>query len=92
MLKGVRIDPASKVKVSREDHVEKLLLIRCECGAEILLVPDLKEMNYAIETHIAEHKKMEKPPMKAKITSRRIRQNLTQQAVGKAATSKQFGV
>ena len=32
-------------------------LIKCTCGAEILLVPDIKEMNKAIINHIKEHKK-----------------------------------
>ena len=31
--------------------------ITCKCGAKILLVPDLKEMNLSLETHISEHKK-----------------------------------
>lgn len=30
--------------------------IRCVCGFEILVVPDLKAMNKAIQNHIAEHK------------------------------------
>jgi len=29
--------------------------IKCKCGAELLLVPDLKSMNKAIENHVAEH-------------------------------------
>ena len=35
-------------------------LIRCECGFEILVVPDLKSMGRAIEDHAAEHAKKEK--------------------------------
>jgi hypothetical protein len=34
-----------------------LPLITCDCGAQILLVPDLREMNLAIKAHVAEHKK-----------------------------------
>ena len=33
--------------------------IRCICGLEILVVPDLKAMNRAIKNHVAEHKKAE---------------------------------
>jgi hypothetical protein len=36
---------------------EHLPLITCDCGAEILLVPDLKAMNLAIEAHVAQHRK-----------------------------------
>jgi len=32
-------------------------IVRCVCGFEILVVPDLKAMNRAIKNHVAEHKK-----------------------------------
>ena len=38
---------------------EGLPIIRCECGAEILVLPDLKAMNKAIKTHVIEHRKKE---------------------------------
>jgi hypothetical protein len=91
MLKGVKVDSTRNGIVSRQDYVEKLVLIECECGTKILLLPDLKEMNCAIEAHVAKHKKMEKSSMKARITVRKIRQNLTQQVIGKAAGTRQFG-
>ena len=31
-------------------------IVRCICGSEILVVPDLKAMNRAIKNHVAEHK------------------------------------
>jgi len=30
----------------------------CSCGAKILIVPDLPEMNKAIKNHIIEHRKL----------------------------------
>jgi hypothetical protein len=36
---------------------ERLPIIYCDCGAEILLLPDLQAMNRAIRTHVTEHKK-----------------------------------
>jgi hypothetical protein len=30
--------------------------IRCTCGVQILVVPDLAAMNHAIRRHLAEHK------------------------------------
>jgi hypothetical protein len=30
-----------------------LPVVHCRCGAEILVIPDVKEMSKAIETHIA---------------------------------------
>ena len=46
---------------------EGLPIISCECGAEILVLPDLKAMNRAIKTHVVEHRKNE----------RRIKKNLS---------------
>ena len=42
-----------------ERFKEGLPIISCECGAEILVVPDLKAMNRAIKAHVAEHRKRE---------------------------------
>ena len=39
---------------------ERLPIINCVCGAEILVVPDLRAMNRAIQTHVTEHRKMER--------------------------------
>ncbi len=32
-------------------------IIKCVCGFEILVVPDLKAMDRAIKNHVAKHKK-----------------------------------
>lgn len=37
-------------------HAKSMSTIRCVCGSEILVVPDLKAMNRAIKNHVAEHK------------------------------------
>ena len=38
-------------------HKKRMHIIKCGCGFEILVVPDLKAMNRAIKNHVAEHKK-----------------------------------
>ncbi len=45
-------DRKRKIAVSKKG----LLIIRCICGSEILIVPDLKAMNTAVKTHVAEHR------------------------------------
>jgi len=46
--------------VPEDEHLKKgLPIITCACGAEILVVPDLKAMNRAIKAHVAEHRKKE---------------------------------
>jgi hypothetical protein len=37
-------------------HQKGMPTIRCVCGLRILVVPDLKAMNHAIDNHVAEHK------------------------------------
>ncbi len=45
-------DSKSKSAVRKE----RMPIVRCLCGSEILVVPDLKAMNRAIKNHVAEHK------------------------------------
>ena len=33
-------------------------VFRCSCGAKILVIPDLPEMNKVIKNHIIEHRKL----------------------------------
>ena len=62
---------------------DRLPLIKCECGTEILLLPDLKAMDRAIDAHVAEHKKKGNNPARA-ATSSRISQLLAQLSLRKA--------
>lgn len=41
----------------KQKFKSKMPLVRCTCGAKILLVPDLAAMNRAIKNHLTEHKK-----------------------------------
>lgn len=43
-------------------HKIDMHIIRCVCGSEILVVPDLKAMDRAIKNHIAEHKQANDGP------------------------------
>jgi hypothetical protein len=65
-----------------ESLTEGLPIISCECGAQILVVPDLQAMNRAIETHVAEHRKQENGT-KNVFSSGRISQLLSQLALAK---------
>jgi hypothetical protein len=57
---------------------EGLPIISCECGAEILVVPDLQAMNRAIQAHVAEHRKKERNTQNNAVTSGKISQLLSQ--------------
>jgi hypothetical protein len=84
MLKGLKTNPKRRFTFLSHGY-KNLVLIECKCGAEILLLPDLKEMNHAIETHVAKHKKMAISSKRAKINIRRISQYLREQVIIKAA-------
>ncbi len=66
-----------------KDLKEKLPIIYCECGAEILLLPDLPAMNRAIETHVAEHQKKARTAKRNVITYSNISQLLSQLSLRK---------
>lgn len=53
---------------------ERMPIISCVCGFEILVVPDLKAMDRAIKNHAAEHKK-------ANTGSKRLTEFLTEQVL-----------
>jgi hypothetical protein len=62
-----------------------LPIIKCDCGAEILLVPDLSLMSHAIDDHVEEHKRLESDPDIAEATAERVRLLLIGQVLKKAA-------
>ena len=62
-----------------------LPVIKCSCGAEILLVPNVKEMNEAIEAHILEHTKKIKSLKEAEAEAERIRDDLIIKVLEKAS-------
>ncbi len=54
----------------------RLPIVKCSCGAEILLIPDVKKMNQAIEAHVLEHTKNIKNAKEAEAEAERIRSEL----------------
>jgi hypothetical protein len=62
-----------------------LPVIRCSCGAEILLVPNVTKMNDAIEAHIFEHTKKLKNAKEAEAEAERVRSDLITKVLEKAS-------
>jgi len=58
-----------------------LIFAVCECGAKILVVPDLNEMASSIVIHAKAHAKKEMPLKKAKAERHRIEELLTQKVL-----------
>jgi hypothetical protein len=49
---------SSKSEIYKEEIYKKTPVFICSCGVKILIVPDLAEMNKAIENHLVEHRKL----------------------------------
>lgn len=47
-------------------------VIRCECGFEILVIPDAEAVGISIDAHIEEHKRKHKDPVEAEKTAQHI--------------------
>lgn len=77
--------PKSNVQTRVKKRLPK---ISCECGAEILMVPDLKGMSEAIEAHVEKHVKEIENPAKAEATAERIREDLITKVLKKASVTK----
>ena len=67
--------------------IPKMIKIRCECGDELLLLPDLKEMGKAIEDHVDMHLKSLKAPSCTPAEAERLKDMLIAQALTKAGQS-----
>lgn len=72
-------------KSSKKVGEAGLPVIKCSCGAEILLVPNVKLMNEAIEAHILEHTKKCSTPKEAEAEAEQIRDDLIIQVLEKAS-------
>jgi hypothetical protein len=51
---------------------KNLPVIKCECGAEILLIPQVELMGKAINSHVEEHRATVSDPIKAEFLAKRI--------------------
>jgi hypothetical protein len=74
-------------KLMKQNHSfrKDLPIVLCECGEEILVIPDLEEMAHCIETHAIIHETKEADPSKAKEEYSRIEEQLTQKVLIKIA-------
>jgi hypothetical protein len=72
--------------INRRNSQGNKRIIKCECGKEILILPDIKQMDKAINYHANEHASKEQDAKKAEQTYDRIQEALIKQLL--ALTSK----
>ena len=51
---------AGRRKVEQKAPNLEKSTITCQCGVQLLVLPDVKKMNLSLETHVNEHKKKDK--------------------------------
>ena len=61
-----------------------MVIIRCSCGAEILLLPDLKAMGKAIADHVDLHLQNLKAPRCSAAEAERLEEMLIAQVLAQA--------
>jgi hypothetical protein len=76
--RGVVDSIEGSIAVSDNYLKKRLPIINCECGTEILVVPDLQAMNHAIKTHVANHRKKKRNTQKNEIKPNEVSELLSQ--------------
>ncbi len=61
-----------KIESYNSEIFRKMPVFSCSCGNKILIVPDVREMEKAIENHIAEHRKLSGQTMSKDILTQEI--------------------
>jgi hypothetical protein len=61
--------------------IPKMVMIRCECGDELLVLPDLKEMGKAIDDHVELHVHSLKAPSCTPAEAERLKDMLITQVI-----------
>ena len=66
--------------------------VKCECGTEILLLPNVKTMGNAIEAHVTQHiQKLKTPANAAAAEAESLRDTLIAQVFSKLSTLENDG-
>jgi hypothetical protein len=55
---------------------EKGAVIKCDCGFEIPVIPDIEAVGYTIDAHVEEHRKQLKNPIKGEHAAKEIHDSL----------------
>jgi hypothetical protein len=69
-----------------------IVVVKCECGAEIVLLTDVKAMGKAIEIHVDKHLQKRKAPKCTAAEAERLRDDLIAQVLSIVSQSKKDGV
>jgi hypothetical protein len=86
MLNYIYLSLGINLNRSRDSSAIKIQKkLKCECGAEILLIPDLAAMSRAIEEHLATHSALGANDKINLHAVSRIRDNLISQVFEKAS-------
>jgi hypothetical protein len=79
---------SARISKKEIDGKSGLSAIKCLCGAVILLVPNVKAMSEAIESHVSKHSQKVKDPKEAQTEAESVRNDLITKILEKASKSK----
>ncbi|HEX7483350.1 MAG TPA: hypothetical protein VF350_07775 [Candidatus Bathyarchaeia archaeon] len=51
---------------------ESCSIIKCECGFEILVIPEMETVGSTIDAHVEEHRRKQKDPTKGEVAANHI--------------------
>jgi len=71
--------------IQKHSSRKGLPIVTCECGEEILVIPDIEEMVRSIEAHSTIHEKREADAKKGKLEYYRIEEQLSRKVIIKIA-------
>ena len=81
-----------KINEANEGLKKGLPIICCTCGAEILVVPDLKAMNRAFKTHVTEHRNTKRAAKKSLTKPNKIITLLSQLTLIKMSQQNKYSI
>ena len=73
------------VKETSVNSKKKLPIIRCECGAEIILIDQVEVLGRALDIHVEEHRAKVSDPVEAETVAKNIEEYLVKQTLIKAS-------
>ena len=76
---------SSRTTKKKIDSEFGLSVVKCVCGAAILLVPNVKVMSKAVEDHVEKHVAKVKNQREAEVEAERVRDDLITKILEKAS-------
>jgi hypothetical protein len=88
ILRRVQLRISERGKMDGQESVhqyKRRSIIKCECGYEILVTPEMNVVGNIIDAHVEEHRRKQKDPAKGEIAAQQIQDYLIKKLFEKIA-------